>query len=153
METQSLKIEIVPLDKSNREWFTEVAAVRMLTDELKRPLLVDLDRLYYLAMQGEKEGTAFLAKQGDVYCGAIGGILHNNLFNPKFKTLTEIFWYVLPEYRKGRAGYMLLKQFDERAKELADDVVISLLPSSEVNVNSLAKKGFILNEQAFRKEY
>lgn len=153
METQSLKMEIVALDNSSLEWFIETAAVNMLTDELKRPELIDLDRLYNLAIKGMQDGTAFIAKQGSTYCGVIGGLLHENIFNPKYKTLTEIFWYVLPEYRNGRAGALLLKAFDNRAKEIADDSTLCLLPSSEVNISSLDKRGYKLNEYAFRKVY
>lgn len=153
METQSLKMEIVALDNSSLEWFIETAAVNMLTDELKRPELIDLDRLYNLALKGMQDGTAFIAKQGSTYCGVIGGLLHENIFNPKYKTLTEIFWYVLPEYRNGRAGALLLKAFDNRAKEIADDSTLCLLPSSEVNISSLEKRGYKLNEYAFRKVY
>lgn len=153
METQSLKMEIVALDNSSLEWFIETAAVNMLTDELKRPELIDLDRLYNLALKGMQDGTAFIAKQGSTYCGVIGGLLHENIFNPKYKTLTELFWYVLPEYRNGRAGALLLKAFDNRAKEIADDSTLCLLPSSEVNISSLEKRGYKLNEYAFRKVY
>lgn len=153
METQLPKMEVVDLDNSNLEWFIETAAVNMLKDELKRPELIDLDRIYNLALKGMEDKTTFLTKQGDIYCGAIGGLLHENLFNPAYKTLTEIFWYVLPEYRNGRAGALLLKAFDNRAKEIATDSTLCLLPSSEVNINSLAKRGYKLSEYAFRKVY
>lgn len=153
METQSHKIEIVALDDSNMEWFIETAAVNMLTYELKRPELINLDRIYSLAKKGMEDKSSFLAKHGEQYCGAIGGLLHGNLFNPDHMTLAEIFWYVLPEYRNGRAGYLLLKAFDERAAEVANDSVLSLLSSSEVNVNGLAKRGFTMAESSFRKVY
>ncbi len=153
METKSHKIEIINLDDSSLEWFIETAAINMLKDELKRPELIDLDRLYSLSLKGMKDGTAFVAKNGSSYCGVIGGLLHENIFNPKYKTLTELFWYVLPEYRNGRAGLMLLKAFDNRAKEIADDSTLCLLPSSQVNIGSLEKRGYKLNEYAFRKVY
>lgn len=153
METQSLKIKIVDLDDSNIEWFIETAAVNMLTDELKRPELINLDRIYSLAKKGMEDKAAFLAKHGDVYCGAIGGLLHGNLFNPDHLTLAEIFWYVLPQYRNGRAGYMLLQAFDKRASEIANDSVLSLLSSSEININGLEKRGFKMAESSFRKVY
>jgi hypothetical protein len=153
METQSLNIQIELLNEDSMKWFVETASVNMLTHELKRPELIDLDRIYGLALEGIKNKSAFVALKGDEYCGAIGGLLHDNLFNPKIKVLTEIFWYVLPEYRKSRAGILLLNAFDKRASEIADEATLSTLPSSVVNNKSLSKRGFNMSEFAFRKGY
>jgi GNAT superfamily N-acetyltransferase len=133
-------------------WFVEIAAVRMLTYELNRPELVHLKTLYELAKRGEESGTAFIAYAGEEPVGAIGGLLVHNPFNPEFTSLSEIFWYVLPEYRETRAGYLLLKAFEQRGEEIGvDELTLSLLPRSTVNTETLKKRGFNLEELGFRK--
>jgi hypothetical protein len=74
------------------------------------------------------------------------------LFNPDIKTLAEIFWYVSPEHRQTRAGALLLLAFNKKAEEVADEATLSLLSSSEIKIESLEKRGFLLSEFAFRKE-
>lgn len=145
--------EVVELSISDLEWFVETAAVQMLTEELQRPELVNIENLYKLADIGMNSRTAFIVKKDDVNIGALGAIVVPNLYNPDFKTLAELFWYVLPEYRKTRAGLLLLNAFDARAKEIADDATMSLLPSSDVASKSLERKGFKLSEFGFRKTY
>lgn len=125
----------------------------MLTHELKRPELINYKQLYTLAYAGLNGGTAFIAKQGDNPVGALGAILLPNLFNPEIKNLAEVFWYVLPEYRKTRAGYLLLKAVDDKAKEIADETTLSLLPTSDVAISTLKKRGYNLEEYGFRKTY
>jgi GNAT superfamily N-acetyltransferase len=150
MHLHSYNTEVLTLD--DVVWFVEVAAVRMLTDEVKRPELVNLDNLYKLAMMGVSGGTAFIVKKDGVPVGAIGAILTPNLYNPSLNTLSELFWYVLPEYRNTRAGYLLIKALDERAKEIAHDCTLSLLPSSNVAIKTLEKRGYSLCEFGFRKQ-
>lgn len=154
METQSLNVVVSELTLDDIEWFVEVAAVNMLTHEVQRPELINVDNLYKLASMGLQSGTAFIAKKGDVPVGALGSLILPNLFNPDLTTMAEIFWYVLPEYRNTRAGALLFNAFDKKAEELgADEATLSLLGSSIINVNTLAKRQFHLGEYAFRKQY
>lgn len=150
METQSLKVEI--LSDKDMEWFVEIAATRMLIEELKRPEYVDTENLYALASMGAMTETAFVVKQRDVPVGALGAIVVPNVYNPKLRNLVEMFWYVLPEYRKGRAGLMLLNAYNVKAAELGHETTLSLLPSSNINEKTLNKKGFRLVEYAYRKD-
>lgn len=148
-----MTITVQPLGLDDIEWFVEVAAVRMLEEELKRPELVNLNQLYTLAGRGMQDGTAWVAKGFNGNIGALGGILTPNPFNPEYITLAEIFWWVEPVYRESRAGYMLYREFDKRAGEVADEATMSLLPSSTVSIKSLEKRGFLLGEFGFRKGY
>lgn len=152
MQTQSRKITVGLLTIEDLMWYVEVAGVRMLTDELKHPEYINLNNMYALAAKAMEEGTTFIAKDGDKCVGALGSILTSNLFNPDIKTLAEIFWYVLPEYRNTRAGAMLLIEFEKKAKEVADEATLSLLPSSTISVDTLEKRGFALAEFGFRKQ-
>lgn len=153
METGSHKLIVEQLTEKDLQWFVEVAAVNMLTDEVKRPELVNIPNLYALANKGLSDGTAFVVKKGEVCVGALGSILLPNLFNPQYQTLAEVFWYVLPEYRNTRAGVLLLNAFSDKAEEVSDEATLSLLGSSEINIRTLERRGFMLGEFAFRKEY
>lgn len=148
---QSLKVEL--LTYADIVWFAEVAATRMLLEEVKRPQLYNLARIYELSQMTITQGTSWVVKEGNTPVGAIAGLMHPALYNPALNVLTELFWYVLPEYRKGRAGYLLLKAIDEKAKESCDSLVLSLLPSSEVNYSSLGKMGLHPIEQSLCKDY
>lgn len=153
MEMASPKFTVEPLDVQDLYWFVTVAAYNMLKDELKRPELFNREHIFMLASKAMENGTAFVAKVDGEPVGALGGILVPNLFNPEVVTLTEVFWYVLPEYRSTRAGALLLFAFDNLGEELGVERTLSLLPSSEINVQSLEKRGYLLEEFGFRKKH
>lgn len=147
-----MTMRVETLTEKDLEWFVEVAAVNMLIEEVKRPELVNIDNMYGLALKGIQDGTGFVVKSNEECVGALGALLLPNLFNPNITTLAEIFWYVLPEYRNTRAGALLLAAFSNKAEEVADEATLSLLGSSEVNIRTLEKRGFLLGEFAFRKK-
>ena len=151
METHLHKVEVEPLSDSSLDWFVNIAAVQMLTHEVKRTELIHMGQLHRLAVMGKESGTAFISKIGNKYTGAIGGLLLPNVFNPDIKTLTEIFWYVLPEYRNTRSGLMLLNTFNKCGMECADEINMCLLMDSPVSTKSLEKRGFEMKEVSFRK--
>lgn len=152
MEMLAPSFTIEELTIEDMFWFVETAAVNMLTDELKRPELVNKAHLYNLACQGMDSKTAWVVKADGVCVGALGALVVPNLFDPSKTTLAEVFWYVLPEYRHTRAGAMLLIALDKAGTKMADDITLSLLPSSEVNFKSFSKRGYHLEEFAFRKK-
>lgn len=153
METPLRSFIVEELTEKDLKWFVEVAAVNMLIYEVRRPELVHMDNLYRLANLGMTGGTAFIVKCKGENAGALGSILLPNLFNPNIKTMAEIFWYVLPEYRMTRAGAMLLNAFNKKASEISDESTLCLMGSSEINIKTLEKRGFHLGEYAFRKAY
>lgn len=141
------------LSMNTLEWFVGTAGVNMLLDEYNRPELLDFPTLYALGNKMLMEGTGFVVKKDGEPVGAIGSILVSNIFNPKFKTLAEIFWYVLPEHRNSRAGLLVLNAFDARAKEVADEATLSLLSTSQVNIQGLRKRGYNMKELGFVKNF
>jgi hypothetical protein len=152
METPQPKYTVSALTLNDYAWSVEVAGVRMILEEVGRPEILNRQQLYLLVDQMIAGGTALIAHCDGKPVGALGSILTPNLFNPQIITLAEVIWYVLPEYRNTRAGYLLLKGFDNLAEKLgADESVISLLNSSKVSVEGLAKRGYVREEQAFRK--
>lgn len=144
---------VQPVGMDDLLWFIETAAVRMLQEELKRPELINMDQLYVLASMGMASGTAWVAKKDGRNIGALGAILTTNPYNPDIKSLAEMFWWVDPDYRDGRAGFLLMDAYDKKASEIADEATMCLLTTSPVNSASLAKRGWKLGEYAFRKEY
>lgn len=149
MEMQLPKYTVEVLTDEDMDWFVNTACVSMLVHELKKPELVNIENLYTLASLGAIRETAFVAKKDGVAVGAIAGLLTPNIYNPDIKILGEMFWYVLPEHRNGRAGLMLLKAFTKCADEIADESALSLLSSSEVNHKTLARSGYHLMEYGF----
>lgn len=147
------KYTVEHLTDVDMEWFVETAAVKMLTDEAGKPEYVNIPNLYSLASLGAIAGTAFVAKCDGVPVGALGGIVSGNPFNPDIKTLTEVFWYVLPEHRNSRVGLMLLNEYMNKAEQVADESTLSLLSTSKVNNASYEKRGYMYTEQTFRKTH
>lgn len=146
-------ITVEHLKSEDFKWFVETACVRMLTEEVGRPELVNLPQLEVIVSTAMKSGTVFIAKHDGLRVGGVGGILVPNPFNPNITTLAELMWYVIPEYRKTRAGSLLLNKYMKRAEEVADEATFSLLNTSEVNTKTLEKRGFTLSEYAFRTEF
>lgn len=143
MQTQ-YKLE--KLTDEHRDWFVNVACKQMLEQELKRSNLVNYDRLYELSYI--LEHCYVVLKEG-IPVGATAAAIAPNLYNPQLYTVTEIFWYVMPEYRKTRAGYLLIKKLIDLSEEYNCDLIMSLLPTSNVD---LSKFGFKLEEYAYRRE-
>lgn len=133
-------------------WSVEVAGVRMLTDEVQRPELINRKNLYLLVDKMIADGTAFVCKYRGQPVGALGALLVPNTFNPDITTMAEIIWYVLPEYRNGRAGALLLKAYNELAEQVADECTLSLLSTSQVKTGTLLSKGYKLEEMCYRKQ-
>ena len=146
-------MEIQLLNKQHLEWFVEEAAVSMLLDEVCRPELVNIPHLYQLADTGIKQQTAWIVLDKGKPVGALGAVLVNNTYNPELKSLVELFWYVEGESRMSRAGFLLFKAFEQKAEESADEAILSLLFSSKVRTETLEKRGFIMEEMAFRKRF
>lgn len=145
MEQHNIRVEI--LTPEYKDWFVNVACVRMLTEEVKRPELVNIDHLYSLL----DRTMCLVALKEDIPIGATAFTITPNLYNPNIVSLVELFWYVLPEYRKTRAGFLLIKELENTASQIANDLIISILPHSDINIKSLEKRGYKLEEYALRK--
>lgn len=141
------------LTLSDMVWMVEVACKRMIEEEVKRPELFNRENLYRLVAKVISDGTGVIVKADGVPVGGIGGVLSPNLFNPNFTTLAELMWYIEPDFRTGRAALLGLNLYLEIAEKVADEATMSLLPSSNVGLKQMEKKGFIFEELAFRKTF
>jgi hypothetical protein len=149
METQLSKYIVESLKEEDVDWFVNTACVGMLVNEVKRPELVNIRHLHNMTAMVMEQGTVFIVKKDGVNTGAIAGCVTQSLYNPDIKVCTELFWYVLPEYRNTRTGLLLLNALVKRGDEVADETIFSLLAGSIVNDKSLEKKGFVFSESGF----
>lgn len=152
METVLRKVYVEKLQEEDIDWFVNVACTRMITEELKRPELLNTERLYQLANKFYEDGTAYIAKCGNERLGSTAFVVLPNLLNPNITTMTEIIWYVQPEHRHTRAAALLLKSLIQSGNNLSDETTLSLLPSTDINQEGLKRKGFHLEEYSFRKK-
>src|SRR5690606_18928760 len=128
-----MKYTIETLTENDFIWSVEVAAIRMINEEVKRPELVYRPQLYTLVQKMLEDKTALIAKADGEPVGAVAGLLTTNPLNPNIITLAEIIWYVLPEYRKTRIGAMLINAYDDLGSKVADEYTLCLLADSPVN--------------------
>lgn len=96
--------------------------------------------------------VVLIAHDGKTRQGFIAGTHAPHPFNPRLKVLTELFWWVSEEFRMGRAGFMLLDEFEIVGRAMADWVVLSLEHNSPVRETHLTKRGFRQVERAFLLE-
>lgn len=96
----------------------------------------------------EKHVFLIAEKNGDPI-GFISGFFTPHLFNPNLKILCELFWFVIPEFRRSRAGSMLLNEYMRFGKENAQWITMALNRFTQVNEQSLLKRGFQLHEKTY----
>lgn len=83
--------------------------------------------------------------------GAIGGISAPHPFNPGVSTLTERFWWVCPEHRGSKAGYLLLRAF-MKIGERYHTTCVSLENDSNVSDRMMQRFGLSQSERTFVRE-
>lgn len=149
---QSHKITVRPGDYLDVPWAVEVGCYKSLTEDLKRPDLVNKPHWYELANTIIRDGISFVAEKDGELIGYIFGFLNKHMFNPEVISCSVISWYVLPEYRNTRASYLLIKNMEMEAKSANAESLCFLLPSdTNLKVNSLEKSGFKTTENVFSK--
>lgn len=84
--------------------------------------------------------------------GFICGSLAPHVFNQEIMVLSEVFWWVKPEYRNSRAGALLLNAYIDFGKINADWVLLTLEDKSPLKDQTLLKRGFVLKEKSFLLE-
>lgn len=95
----------------------------------------------------------FVAQKGDVGpVGFIAGLIVPHIFNPTITVLNEAFWWVKPEHRRSRAGYLLLREFVHFGEQNADWLLFTLETHSPVKDAALLKLGFKAQETSYLLE-
>lgn len=99
-------------------------------------------------------GKGFILVDDD-YRGFIAAIVSPNLWGPKLLELTELAWWVKPEYRNGTLGGKLWLAFDKEATAMKDSGRIQVIKTS-LTVGSpsidYAKRGYKMLEMTYIKE-
>ena len=98
------------------------------------------------------EHVVFIAHKDGERHGFVAGAFAPHPFNPKVRVLSEMFWWIVPEHRDGRAAVLLLDKFEECGRGIADWVVFSLEHNSPVRDKHLTSRGFRQIERAYLLE-
>lgn len=145
-------ITIRPYTEEDYEWTVETASYKSVVEEAKRPELVNKEQWYKVAKLIYDMGVGFIAEEDGNRIGMIGAVITKHIFNPAVTTSNVITWYILPEYRKSRAGYLLLKEMEKASALAADYMAFSLLSTESVKPSTLEKKGFHMQEIVYSKQ-
>lgn len=95
--------------------------------------------------------VVLVAWQDSTPVGAIGGLAGPHPFNPEVSALVERFWWVIPDKRGSKAGYLLLRAF-MKIGERYDTTVVSLENDSNVSDRMMARFGLKQYERTYARE-
>ena len=93
--------------------------------------------------------VVLIAEDNITRMGVIAGVKSPHHFNPEIRCLVELIWWVPEEFRDGRAGIALMREFEKVGRAEADCVVMSLEVGSTVRAEHLTKHGYRLAERSF----
>lgn len=102
-------------------------------------VLIDSHLIFVSEVRGERSGF-------------IAGLYTSHFLNPNITTLTEILYWVCPQYRGSRSALMLLNAFNEWGADHADLIAMTIEDKSPMREESLFKRGYRLKEKAFIRE-
>ena len=108
------------------EWIRDVAAKKMLEEELYKPHFYNKNAVEGLIRQGMSTNTMWIVLKNNEPVGALGALVTPVAFNPSIQMIHEIFWWVDSTHRNGRAGLLLLNAFIEEAAKFPEST-LSLL--------------------------
>jgi GNAT superfamily N-acetyltransferase len=121
------------------------------------PRLADCDNETYirtvLAHIFAGMGAIFVAEKAGTMIGMLIAIRNNNIWDPDLYVLDELAYWVEPEHRGSRAGYRLIRAYQQYAEELKtsgkiEAYTISKMASSpDLNYGRL---GFEKSEEKWR---
>lgn len=98
---------------------------------------------------------AIVARRGDNIIGVIGGLVAPSIFDKKQLIGQESVWYVTKEERKGSVGVRLIKEFENKCKELGASLIV-MVHVGNLYADVLDKfykiRGYKLMENQYIKE-
>lgn len=135
--------------------------IDLLTDFLHETLVKDdltvnemhLGRLIHAIIHSH---YLWLAEVDGEVAGMLIAIRQPNIWDPSYKELKELAWYVRPQFRSGPAAGRLFFEYCKVADKLKeekqiDSYVISTLTTTTDNLD-LSRRGFKLIEKTYMKE-
>lgn len=114
-------------------------------------LVADVPTLVELLLILMEKHLLLVCEIEEKKAGMLGAFIVPHYFNKNLTMATEVFWWVIPEYRKSGAGEFLLDEFVKRAKEKAQLIFVGSLISSGID-KFYEKKGFKMKEKSFGME-
>lgn len=148
MPTHEHKVRLA--EEYDIAFIVKVFCKRMLEEEYKSPILFDADTQANLVFSAVNSRTCWVSYYGDDLTGVVVSVPSPFIYNSKLSCLSELVWYVLPEYRRTRAALLLLNSFTEESTKY-DVSTLSSLPSSDVENRALIKRGFKMKEYGFMR--
>lgn len=81
--------------------------------------------------------------------GFIAGMVSGHWMNPEIQVLTELLWWVDPQFRGTRAAALLLEEFVAFGREHCEWIICAIGRETQVNPRALERHGF----EAFEQNY
>ena len=138
------------LEMRDQDWVVNVAARRTILEDLKKPELFNsdqIDKLFNIAVVGEH---SFICEKDGQPIGLVGGLQHGHIFNPNISMISTLFWYVLPEYRTGRAAYSLISAYKKSIDMVGLECVFAIQEYSLAKSDTFIRLGFTHGEAVFK---
>lgn len=148
-DSQHKKVIVRPALESDVFWCLDQLKDFAKGYGTERSLIGDRDYAVKAFTNKIQNHLVYIAEIGGEPVGFISGFIMPHHYNPHIKVLTESFWWVAPEYRGTRAGYLLFKNFVEFGRENCDWVVATLETHSPVKDEFFIKQGFKETERSF----
>ena len=94
----------------------DVVKIKELTDVMLKDTMLGVATTNKIERIVNSPSTfVMLAFDREKLVGCIAGVVHQSLFNDITK-VTDVGLFVLPEYRKSKIGFMLIKQLEQWAR-------------------------------------
>jgi RimJ/RimL family protein N-acetyltransferase len=137
---------------SDVEWIFKECVSFSKTYQSKFDLTGDVPYAYAFLHNIVENHVVILSLKDGVRTGFIAGMAQPHHFNPKIKMLSELLWWVSPQYRGGGSGAKLFLEFVAYGKQNCDCITMTLEETTPISDASLAKRGFRLTEKAYLME-
>lgn len=145
-----MTFKIRSLELTDKEVVTNTLGRRTIEEDLKRPELFNLQQLENLFNITLAHGNGFIVEENELVVGVIGGIEHGHILQPDVRCFTALFWFVLPEYRKSRAGWYLLREIKKYSLKRDLELSLALQEYSLKDDTIMQKLGFKKGEVTYR---
>ncbi|MBU1044899.1 MAG: GNAT family N-acetyltransferase [Candidatus Omnitrophica bacterium] len=67
---------------------------------------------------------AFVSEESERISGVIAGVINSSIFDYRQTVAYELIWFVSKPYRRGRAGMMLLKKFEQHCENMGASKIV-----------------------------
>ncbi len=145
-------IETRAADISDIDWILGECIAFSKTYQSKFSLAGDEDYGRVFLKNIIENHIVILSVKDGVRTGFIAGMVQQHHFNPNILMLSELLWWVPPEFRLGGSGAKLFLEFVKYGKENCDCITMTLEETTPISDASLAKRGFRLTEKAYLLE-